>query len=45
MMEAEKASETSDYSSILKRLVAREDFTALSLRESLKSYIITIFGE
>jgi hypothetical protein len=38
MMEAERASETLDCSSILTRLVAREVFIALSSRESLKSY-------
>jgi hypothetical protein len=39
MMEAERASETLDCSSILSRLVAREDFIAFSRRESFKSYI------
>jgi hypothetical protein len=38
MMEAERASETLNSSSILTRLVAREDFIAFSRRESLKSY-------
>jgi hypothetical protein len=40
MMEAERASETLDCSSILTRLVAREDFIAFSRRESFKSYKI-----
>jgi hypothetical protein len=38
MMEAERASETLDCSSVLTRLVAREDFIAFSRRESLKAY-------
>jgi hypothetical protein len=42
MMEAERASETLDCSSILTRLVAREDFVAFSRRESLKSYITVV---
>jgi hypothetical protein len=33
-METETASETLEYNSILTRLVAREDFTAFSRRES-----------
>jgi hypothetical protein len=43
MMEAERASET-DCSSIMKRLVAREDFIAFSRRESLKSYMTLGFS-
>jgi hypothetical protein len=38
MMEAERASETLDCSSILTSLVAREDFIAFSRSESLKAY-------
>jgi hypothetical protein len=38
MMEAETASETLDYGSILTRLVAR-DFLTFSRRESFKSHI------
>jgi hypothetical protein len=44
MMEAERASETLDCSSIMTRLVAREDFIAFSRRESLKSYMILGFS-
>jgi hypothetical protein len=39
-MEAEKSSETLDYSTLLSRLVAREDFIAFSRREIFKSYTI-----
>jgi hypothetical protein len=37
-MEAETVFETSDYNTILTRLIAQEDFISFSRRENFKSY-------
>jgi hypothetical protein len=42
MMETEEISDTLVFSSILTRLIAREDFSTFILCESFRSYIINL---